>query len=70
MRKFGLRILKHRFSLWNFNINRGAVLGRATLKICGKLKKRIQRESFAKYKSKVELVIREERLRRKLGSKL
>lgn len=70
MRKFGLRILKHRFTLWNFNINRGAALGSATLKICGKLKKKIQREAFNKYKAKVQLVIREERLRKKLGSRL
>lgn len=70
LRKFGLRITRHRFNLWHFNVKRGEVLGDATFKICGKLKKRILRETFAKYKDKVSRLRREERLKNKLGRKL
>ncbi len=70
LRKFGLRILRHRFNLWHFNVKRGEVLGDATFKICGKLRKRILRESFGKYRDKVSRLQREERLRNKLGRRL
>ena len=67
LRKFGLRIIRHRFTLWHFNVKRGEVLGDATFKICGKLRKRMLRETFAKYKEEVSRLKREERLQQQAG---
>ena len=70
LRKFGQRIISHRFALWRFNVRRGQALGDATVKLCGKIRKRVLRDAMARYKGKVAAVVREERLRAKLGGRL